>query len=279
MKLNLGRSVIELTRPIVMGVLNVTPDSFSDGGQFFEFDAALQHAEAMQRAGASIVDVGGESTRPGAAAVSEAIEVERIIPLIEAICRELEVVVSVDTSKPSVMKAAVDAGASLINDVNALRRAGAREMAAQLGVSVCLMHMLGEPRSMQENPQYGDVVAEVYDFLCDSVSQCRRAGIPDERLIIDPGFGFGKTAAHNLSLLADLSRFTELGLPLLVGLSRKRTLGELTGRPVSERLSAGVTAAVLAVERGANIVRTHDVAATVDALKITEAVMSSGKTQ
>ena len=261
MELVLGQTVFDLKRPLVMGVLNVTPDSFSDGGQFFDVESALRHVEAMQEGGAAIVDVGGESTRPGAAAVSEVEEIERVLPLIEAISRELDLHISIDTSKPEVMRAAVDAGASMVNDVYALRRDGAMETVAGLGITVCLMHMQGEPRTMQKDPHYDDVLTEVLEFLANSVRDCREAGIADNRLVVDPGFGFGKTDIHNLELMANLERFTELGLPLLVGLSRKRTLGILSGKAIGERMAAGLAAAVLAVDRGANIVRTHDVAA------------------
>ena len=260
-----------------MGVLNVTPDSFSDGGKFLATDAAIRQAENMFEAGAAIVDVGGESTRPGAERISEDEELDRVIPVIEAISEATDIAVSVDTSKPGVMRAAVNAGASMINDVYALRQEGATDVAAELGVTVCLMHMQGEPGNMQEKPRYQDMPGDILDFLSERIAECRAAGIEDERIVIDPGFGFGKTHEHNVRLLASLERFQELGMPLLVGLSRKRTLGELTGKDVEERLAAGIAAAVLAVERGAHIVRTHDVAETVDALKIASAVMQPGK--
>lgn len=273
MELRLGSRTLDLSTPAVMGVLNVTPDSFSDGGRFVDLDAAIRQAERMSGEGAVIVDVGGESTRPGAAAVSEQAEIERVVPVVEAVVSRLDVAVSVDTSKPAVMRAAVAAGAAMINDVYALRREGALAEAAAHGVAVCLMHMRGEPRTMQDAPQYHDVTGEILEFLKATVASCLDAGIPRDRLVVDPGFGFGKTAEHNVTLLVELRRFAELGLPLVVGLSRKSTLGALTGRGVEERLAAGLAAAVLAVERGAHIVRTHDVGPTVDALKVAAAVM------
>ena len=273
MKLRLKSGVLDLSRPVVMGVLNVTPDSFSDGGRFREMEAALRQAERMVSEGAAIIDVGGESTRPGAAQVAEQAEVERVIPVIEAVASRFDVLVSVDTSKAGVMREAVGRGAAMINDVYALRREGALEEAAGLGVAVCLMHMQGEPRTMQENPQYEDVTGEVATFLAERVAACEAGGLPRERIVIDPGFGFGKTERHNVRLLAELTRLERLELPILVGLSRKRTLGSLTGRDVDERMPAGLAAAVLAVERGANIVRTHDVGPTVDALAVATAIM------
>ena len=279
MLLRLGSRTLNLDRPLVMGVLNVTPDSFSDGGKFLAPDAAIRQAECMFEAGAAIVDVGGESTRPGAERISEDEELERVIPVIEAISDGTDIAVSIDTSKPGVMRAAVAAGASMINDVYALRQEGAVDAAAELGVAVCLMHMQGAPGTMQENPDYQDIPGDILDFLSERVAVCRDAGIQDETLVVDPGFGFGKTHEHNVHLLASLERFQELGMPLLVGLSRKRTLGALTGKDVEERLAAGIAAAVLAVERGAHIVRTHDVDETVDALKIASAVMQCGKDQ
>lgn len=273
MELRLGSRTLDLTTPAVMGVLNVTPDSFSDGGRFVYLDAALRQAERMAEEGAAIVDVGGESTRPGAAAVPEQEEIGRVVPVIEAVASRLDVAVSVDTSKPAVMRAAVAAGATMINDVYGLRREGALAEAAAHDVAVCLMHMQGEPRTMQEAPEYADVTGEVLEFLQTAAARCLDAGIARDRLVADPGFGFGKTAHHNLTLLAEFGRFAELELPLLVGLSRKSTLGVLTGRSVEERLAAGLAAAVLAAERGAHIVRTHDVGQTVDALKVAAAVM------
>ncbi|HWM30013.1 MAG TPA: dihydropteroate synthase [Woeseiaceae bacterium] len=273
MQLLTAAEPIDLSVPVVMGILNVTPDSFSDGGKFIDSDAALRQAERMADEGAAIIDVGGESTRPGAARVSEQTEIDRVAPVIEAIAARLPLAVSVDTSKPAVMRAAVAAGATMLNDVYALRQEGALEEAARLDAAVCLMHMQGEPRTMQENPRYIDVAAEVAAFLSERIRRCIEAGIARERIAVDPGFGFGKTDAHNLELLANLGRIRDLGAPLLVGWSRKSTLGKLTGRPVEGRLAAGIAAAVLAVERGAHIVRTHDVCSTVDALKVAIAVM------
>lgn len=277
MLLRLGSQTLSLDRPLVMGVLNVTPDSFSDGGKFFATDAAIRQAERMFEAGAAIVDVGGESTRPGAGRISEDEELDRVIPVIETISDGTDIAVSIDTSKPGVMRAAVNAGASMINDVYALRQDGAVEAASELDVAVCLMHMQGEPGTMQENPGYRDIPGDILDFLSKRITACRDAGIDDEKIVIDPGFGFGKTHEHNVRLLASLDRFQELGMPLLVGLSRKSTLGALTGKDVEERLPAGIAAAILAVERGAHIVRTHDVDETIDALKIASAVMQPGK--
>ena len=276
MNLRLASATLDLSRPIVMGILNVTPDSFSDGGRFNRFDAAFRHAERMAAEGAAIIDVGGESTRPGADAVPAGKEIERIVPLIEAIAARTGIPLSVDTSKPEVMQAAVAAGAVMLNDVYALRRDGALAMAASLDAAVCLMHMQGEPRTMQSDPRYGDVAGEVADFLSRRVAACVAAGIDRSRIAVDPGFGFGKTDRHNVELLTNLQRIQSLGLPLLVGLSRKNTLGKLTGQPVEGRLAAGIAAAVLAVERGAHIVRTHDVRATLDALKVATAIMRAG---
>jgi dihydropteroate synthase len=252
-----------------MGILNVTPDSFSDGGRHVDLAAALARARAMVAEGADLVDVGGESTRPGAAAVAADEEIRRVVPVIEVLAAELPVAVSVDTSKPEVMRAAVAAGAGMINDVAALRQPGALETAVALGVPICLMHMQGEPRTMQHAPRYDDVVAEVVAFLRGRAAACAAAGIPAERLLVDPGFGFGKTLAHNLALLRGLSAVAALGLPVLVGLSRKSMIGALLGdAPVGERLHGSVAAALVAVERGATIVRVHDVAPTVQALRV-----------
>ena len=259
-----------------MGVLNVTPDSFSDGGRFLKHSDALHQARAMYAAGAAIIDIGGESTRPGAVAVSWQQEADRVIPVVEAVCAEMEVPVSVDTSKPQVMQAAVSAGATMINDVYALRRDGAMQMAAGLEAAVCLIHMQGEPGSMQRNPEYRDIPGDIVQFLRQRLEDCRAAGIDEDRILLDPGFGFGKTGQHNIRLLAHLQQFAEFGLPVLVGLSRKRTLGNLTGRSIDERMPAGVAAALLAADRGAHIVRTHDVAATVDAFRIRQAVIEVG---
>lgn len=270
-----GGKSLDLTAPQVMGILNVTPDSFSDGGLFVSVDKALQQARRMLAEGASIIDVGGESTRPGASPVSVAEEIARVIPIIEAIARELPVVISADTSKPEVMRAAVAAGAGFINDVRALREEGAVEAASALGVPVCLMHMHGAPRSMQENPHYHDVVSEVKSFLTQRVSRCVDAGIAREHLLIDPGFGFGKKTEHNLSLIRHLDDFLGLDIPLLVGVSRKSSIGAVLERPVTDRLPGSLALATLASWMGAHIIRAHDVAATVDALKICHAVKTA----
>lgn len=267
---------VDLSVPRVMGILNVTPDSFSDGGRFVVPDDALVQAERMIAEGADILDIGGESTRPGAAAVSLDEEMARVLPLIERVAAEFDVPVSIDTSKPELMRAAVAAGAAMINDVSALRAPGAVAVVAALGVPVCLMHMQGEPRTMQAAPQYDDVLADVIRFLGDRVTVCVAAGIARERLLIDPGFGFGKTLQHNLALLRGLGQFRQLGLPILVGISRKSMLGAITGKPVGERQTASVAAALMAVERGARIVRVHDVAAMVDALRLWRAVTDKG---
>ncbi len=264
--------VLRLDRPRVMGIVNVTPDSFSDGGLAASTDAAVAHALQLVSEGADLLDIGGESTRPGADAVSIEEELRRVIPVIERLARETAVPISIDTSKPEVMRAAVAAGAGMINDVYALRREGALDAAAELAVPVVLMHMSGEPHSMQDAPQFDDVVADVHSFLTQRIFACEMAGIAKKRIVIDPGFGFGKTSAHNLALLAQLKRFSELGVPVLAGLSRKRTLGEITGRGVGERIHASVVAALIAAQNGAMILRVHDVAATVDALKIWLAV-------
>ena len=263
---------LDLGAPVVMGVLNVTPDSFSDGGRFRTVELARDQAGLLAREGAAIIDVGGESTRPGAAAVDEADECRRVIPVVEALARELAVPVSVDTSKPGVMRAAVAAGAGMINDVRALREPGALEAAAECGVPVCLMHMQGEPRTMQAAPHYVDVVAEVKEFLAQRIEACTKAGIPRGRIAVDPGFGFGKTLDHNLALLASLDRFLELGVPLLVGLSRKSMIGTITGRAIDERTAGSIAAATLAAWKGAHIIRAHDVAGTVDALAVVRAL-------
>jgi dihydropteroate synthase len=274
--MRLGSRELDLARPVVMGILNVTPDSFSDGGRFLDQDMALRHAEQMVEAGASIVDVGGESTRPGAPSVPVQQELDRVVPMVEAIASRLDVAVSVDTSKASVMKSAVEAGAAMINDIYALQQEGSLQAAAQLGAAVCLMHMQGTPATMQRNPRYDDVAQNVREFLRDRIEACERAGISREKLLVDPGFGFGKTDAHNLELLSKLHVLQQLGAPMLVGLSRKRLLGSLTGKSTDQRLSAGIAAAVIAVERGARIIRTHDVAETVDALRVAQAVSEVG---
>ncbi len=265
-----GRA-LDLSRPVVMGILNVTPDSFSDGGRFNEPDAARLQARAMSAEGAEIIDVGGESTRPGAAGVSVEEEIARVVPIIEAIRGGLDAVISVDTSKAEVMRAAVAAGAQMINDVRALREPGALEAAAELGVPVCLMHMQGEPRSMQHAPHYDDVLAEVRDFLIERAAFCERAGIARRQIVLDPGFGFGKTLQHNLWLLRNLSSFTNLDYPLLVGMSRKRMIGDVTGAALDQRLAGSLSLAVQAAQSGAHIFRVHDVRATVDALAMSTA--------
>ncbi|MES5815605.1 dihydropteroate synthase [Pseudoxanthomonas sp. Soil82] len=265
--------VLKLDRTRVMGIVNVTPDSFSDGGAHASAEAAVAHGLALAAQGADILDVGGESTRPGAAPVPLEEELRRVVPVIERLARETALPISVDTRKPEVMRAAVQAGAGMVNDVGALRGDGALETAAALGVPVVLMHMLGEPGSMQDDPRYDDVVAEVHRFLAERIFAAELAGIARKNIVVDPGFGFGKTTAHNVLLLAGLERFAELGVPLLAGLSRKRSIGELTGRAVpGERVAGSLAAHLLAAQRGAAIVRVHDVAATVDALKVWEAV-------
>lgn len=277
MLLRLGQ--LKLHTPAVMGVLNVTPDSFSDGGRFAGRDAAVRHAEVMANAGAAVIDIGGESTRPGADAVTEQQELDRVIPVVEAVRSCVDLPVSIDTSKPGVMRAAAAAGAALINDVRALREPGALDAVAASGVPVCLMHMRGQPRTMQASPHYEDVTAEVQRFLRERLATCAGAGIGRERLLIDPGFGFGKTVRHNVELLANLRQLAAIGPPLLVGLSRKSSLGVLTGREVDERLPASLAAAVVAVVHGASIVRAHDVAETVDAIKIVAAVLETQKNE
>jgi dihydropteroate synthase len=275
--LHCGPRSLDLSRPQIMGILNVTPDSFSDGGRFCGVRPALEHAARMVGEGASIIDVGGESTRPGAEPVAEAAEIERVVPVIEALTRELDVVVSIDTSKPAVMRAAAAAGAGMINDVRALQAPAALQAAADTQLPVCLMHMQGLPRTMQQDPHYDDVVAEVVGFLRDRVAACAQIGIRPDRLLVDPGFGFGKTLAHNLALLARLDALGAVGCPLLVGVSRKSMLGALTGQDVPDRIAAGVAAAVIALERGAAIIRTHDVRATQDAIRVLAAVRSAGQ--
>ena len=269
-----GRHTLDLSRPCVMGILNITPDSFVDGGRHFDHELALAHARRMLADGADVIDVGGESTRPGAKAVSERTEIARVVPVIEALAAE-NMVVSIDTMKPGVMRAAIAAGASMINDVRALQERGAIEAAAGSGCAVCLMHMQGKPRTMQADPRYLDVVREIRDFLVGRALMAEGAGIARDRIAIDPGFGFGKTRAHNLLLLRALRVFAQTGYPVLAGLSRKATIGEITGRPVEERMAGSVAAALAAVAHGASIVRVHDVRETVDALKVWLAVESS----
>ncbi len=269
------QSLPDLRSPQVMGVLNVTPDSFSDGGCHVTPEAALAHARALVDGGARIIDIGGESTRPGAEPVDEAVELERVIPVIEALAGEVDALISVDTSKPAVMREAVAAGAGLINDVRALREDQALTTAAELAVPVVLMHMQGEPGSMQEAPYYSDVVTEVMEFLEERVLACERVGIPREHLVLDPGFGFGKTLEHNLELMKHLDRFQSLGLPLLVGVSRKSIIGGVLDSPLSERLYGGIALAALAIWQNASIIRTHDVRETLDAVRMIEAVRNA----
>jgi len=271
-RLPCGSRFLDLSRPQVMGILNVTPDSFSDGGRFDQLDAALRHAEEMIRAGATLIDIGGESTRPGAPPVSEQEELERVCPVVEAIARELDVIISVDTSTAAVMGEAARLGAGLINDVRSLQRPGALAVAAASGLPVCLMHMRGEPGTMQDDPRYPDIYAEVHDFLAERMAACATAGIPAERIVLDPGFGFAKTLEHNLRLFQQLERLHELGRPLLVGVSRKSMIGKVLDRPVDERLAGSLALAALAVTKRAQIVRVHDVAETVDVVRMIAAV-------
>ena len=271
--LDCGGRRLALDRPRVMGIVNVTPDSFSDGGAHFDLEAAVAHGLALAGEGADILDVGGESTRPGSDEVPVEEELRRTVPVIERLAADTGLPISIDTSKPEVMRAAVKAGAGMVNDVHALRREGALEAAAGLDVPVVLMHMLGEPRSMQDEPRYDDVVAEVHRFLAERIFAAEMAGIERRRIVVDPGFGFGKTTAHNLALLAQLERFAELGVPVLAGLSRKRSIGEITGRErPADRAAGSVAAHLVAAQRGARILRVHDVADTVDALKVWVAI-------
>ncbi|MCP1499580.1 dihydropteroate synthase [Pseudomonas migulae] len=274
-RLPCGNRVLDLAQTHVMGILNVTPDSFSDGGQYSQLDAALRHAEAMVLAGATLIDVGGESTRPGARAVSSLEELERVAPIVERINRELDVIISVDTSTPAVMRETARLGAGLINDVRALRREGALDAAADTGLPVCLMHMLGEPGDMQDNPHYQDVTKEVSEFLAERMAQCASVGIPADRIILDPGFGFAKTLQHNLSLFKHMEALHRFGRPLLVGVSRKSMIGQALNRPVGERLHGGLALAALASFKGARILRVHDVAETVDVVRMIAAVESA----
>ncbi|ALI06642.1 MULTISPECIES: dihydropteroate synthase [Pseudomonas] len=274
-RLPCGNRVLDLAHAHVMGILNVTPDSFSDGGRFSQLDAALRHAEAMVAAGATLIDVGGESTRPGARSVSPTEELERVAPIVERIHRELDVIISVDTSTPAVMRETARLGAGLINDVRSLQRDGALDAAAATGLPVCLMHMLGEPGTMQNDPHYDDVTREVGEFLVARLDQCAAVGIPAERIILDPGFGFAKTLAHNLSLFKHMEALHALGRPLLVGVSRKSMIGNALGRPVGERLYGGLALAALALAKGARILRVHDVAETMDVVRMIAAVDSA----
>ena len=269
--LDCGRHRFDLSRPLVMGILNVTPDSFSDGGRYVDRARALDHARGMAADGADLIDVGGESTRPGAAPVTEEDELARVVDITATLAGE-GLAVSVDTRKPAVMRSAIAAGAAMINDVAALTAPGALAACAQGGVGVCLMHMRGDPASMQQAPTYTDVVGEVRDFLLARAGACLAAGIARERIVLDPGFGFGKTLAHNLELLRALPELAAAGYPVMAGLSRKSSLGQITGRAAAERLPASLAAALAAVARGAAIVRVHDVRETVDALKVWRAI-------
>jgi len=272
MELDCGGKRIDLSHPVVMGILNVTPDSFSDGGVYADIPVAVERALQMVEEGAHLIDVGGESTRPGASPVAAETEIARVVPVIEAVRAECPVTISIDTSKPEVMRAAVGAGAGFINDVRALREPGALEAAVALGVPVCLMHMLGQPRTMQLAPAYQDVVTEVIEFLRKQAEVAENAGLSRENLVFDPGFGFGKTLRHNLQILNSLERFTELGSPVLVGISRKSMIGAIVDQPVEARTSGSIAAAVICALKGASIIRAHDVGPTVEALRVVQAV-------
>ena len=273
--LQFANSELNLQEPLIMGILNVTPDSFSDGGQFIDFDSAIKQAKQMLVDGADIIDIGGESTRPGAADVSEDEELHRVVPLIEALSKELDVPISIDTSKAVVMYEAVHAGASMINDVYALQKENALQIAAQLNVPVCLMHMQGKPETMQKKIEYKNVIQEVVDFFQQRINSCIESGINKENIIIDPGFGFGKNLQHNIDLLNNLQVFVESGFPVLAGLSRKSMLGQITGKDVSQRLAASLAVAQLAVNKGTQILRVHDVAETKDILRVLQAVKAA----
>lgn len=273
MILNCAGKPLDLTHPQVMGILNVTPDSFSDGGEFLATDAALAQAKKMVADGAGIIDVGGESTRPGASVVSVEQEITRVVPIIQAIHSELDIPISIDTSKPEVMRAAIDAGAGLINDVRALQLDGAMQAAVDCNVPVCLMHSQGTPQTMQNNPQYKDVVTDVIAFLLERVTACKQAGITPDKLILDPGFGFGKRATHNLLLMKQLSQLISQGFPVLVGVSRKSMIGKLLKVSVEERLAASLSLAAISVWQGAKIIRSHDVRETVQAIMMCDHVM------
>ncbi|MFT5780739.1 MAG: dihydropteroate synthase [Pseudomonas sp.] len=271
-RLPCGNRVLDLTRPQVMGILNVTPDSFFDGGRFHRRDAALRHAESMVAAGASLIDIGGESTRPGALPVSAEQELQRVAPIVAAIAAEIDVIISVDSSTPAVMLEAARLGAGLLNDVRGLRREGALAAAAATGLPVCLMHMQGEPGSMQQNPHYQDLLGEIHSFFAERLEACVVAGIPVGRVVLDPGFGFAKNLQHNLSLFKHLEELHVFGLPLLVGVSRKSMIGQVLGRDVDQRLAGGLALAALALAKGARILRVHDVRETVDLLRMLAAV-------
>ena len=278
MKITARKIDLDLNRPIVMGILNVTPDSFSDGGIYNCYDYALKHVASMVDHGAAIIDIGGESTRPGASEVSLQQELDRVIPIIEAVTDRFDVWVSVDTSKAVVMTEAARVGAHIINDVRSLHETGALEAAAETGLPICIMHMLGQPKTMQQTPDYKNVVAEVKQYLSDEINRCEAVGIAKNRLIIDPGFGFGKNLAHNYQLLAKLNEFHTLGAPLLVGMSRKTMIGGLLDVPLEERLTGSIACAVIAAMQGAQIIRAHDVKETVQAMKIVQATLSAKET-
>lgn len=275
MKLDCRGLTLDLSYPQVMGILNVTPDSFSDGGRFKQIDNALRHANEMIQAGATIIDIGGESTRPGAADVSVEEELDRVIPVAEAIAKNFEIWVSVDTSKPEVMRESDRVGVHLINDIRALQEPGAMDAALETGLPVCLMHMQGMPRTMQHEPQYQDVVAEVDAFFVEHIARCLDAGIERSKLLLDPGFGFGKNLKHNYQLLAHLSDFHHFELPLLVGMSRKSMIGQLLNVPPEQRVVGSVTCAVIAAMQGAQIIRVHDVKETAEAMRVVEATLSA----
>ncbi len=275
MKLYAHGSTLDLSHPHVMGILNVTPDSFSDGGKHNQLIDAVKHANAMINAGATIIDVGGESTRPGASEVSVDEELSRVIPVVEAVAQRFEVWVSVDTSKPEVIRESARAGAHIINDIRSLTEPGALDAAAQTGLPVCLMHMQGEPRTMQNAPHYDDVFASVNRYFVEQIARCEAAGIAKENLLLDPGFGFGKNLHHNYQLLARLSEFHHFELPLLVGMSRKSMVGQLLNVGPAERLSGSLACAVIAAMQGANIIRVHDVKETVEAMRVVEATLSA----
>ena len=274
-RLPCGDRELDLSRTHVMGILNTTPDSFSDGGQYLQLDAALRHVERMLEEGATLIDVGGESTRPGADPVTPEQELQRVVPVVEAIKARFDTIVSVDTSTAAVMRDSAAVGAGLINDVRALQRPGALQAAALTGLPVCLMHMRGEPQNMQDAPRYDSIVIEVGRFLTQRVEACEQAGIPRERLMLDPGFGFGKTLQHNLELFAQMHLLQPQGLPLLVGVSRKSMIGQVLDRPVDQRLSGSLALAALAIGAGARIIRAHDVAETMDAVRMASAVLSA----
>ena len=272
-----GHFQLDLTVPRVMGIVNVTPDSFSDGGKFSNTNLAIQHALKLAEEGADILDIGGESTRPNAVSVGLQEELDRVMPVIESLVSQVNIPISIDTYKPQVMQAAIAAGASMVNDVRALQEEGALEIVAQSKVGVCLMHMQGTPQTMQINPQYKDVVSEVKAFIAARLQASIDAGLPRNRILLDPGFGFGKTREHNITLIQQLESFAELGQPLLVGLSRKSVLGQVTGNDVDARLYASIATSVIVAQKGAKILRVHDVKATVEALKVVTAILSIGK--